>query len=61
MTLAQQLEQRGEQRGRLDTVRFSVLNMLEEGLTPTQIIKYTGFDKNEVLKIIENNDTNIKM
>ncbi len=61
MTLAQQLEQRGEQRGRLDTVRFSVLNMLEEGLTPTQIIKYTGFDKNEVLKIIENNDTDIKM
>jgi len=60
MSLAERLRQEGEQRGRLATVRFSVLNMLREGLTPTQIIKYIGFDEGEVFEIIKNKDTDIK-
>ncbi len=52
MTLAQQLEQ----KGRLAIMRSSVLNMLKNGLDPAQIIKFTGFDENEVTKIVENKD-----
>ncbi len=64
MTLAQELKQEGKregiQEGGLAIMRSSVLNMLKNGLDPAQIIKFTGFDENEVIKIVENKDKNIK-
>lgn len=59
MTFAQQLEQ----KGRLATMQSSVLNMLKKGLTPVEIIDFTGFDKKEVIEIIKSNteDKDIKI
>ncbi len=59
MTLAQQLKQEGG----LAIMQSSVLNMLKKGLTPVEIIDFTGFDKKEVIEIIKANteDKDIKI
>ncbi len=57
MSLAQRLKLEGEQ----GIMRRSVLNMLNKGLSSSEIINYTGFEASQVLEIIKNKDTDIKI